>query len=118
MNEGLHNETKGFLGGGAILATGIGITAFILAVFSLVYLNNANIDDYSEERKKQMYNTAWAYFAFLFAAVVFVVLFGASSGTTWKDIRAMMPGGRLVRAAGGEQYVLFGREGTFGARRF
>ena len=95
--EGLSSETKGYIGGGAILATGLGISAFILAVFALTYLNSANKDQFTDDRKKQMYNTAWAYFAFLFAIVVFLIFLGMSAGLHWKDIRKQVAftGGRL-----------------------
>ena len=74
----LRSETKGYIGGGVLLATGLGVTGFILAVFALTYLNNKNKDDFTDDRKKQMGNTAWAYMAFLFAIVVFSVIMGWS----------------------------------------
>ena len=95
--EGLRSEAKGFIGGGAILATGLGVTAFILAVFALTYLNNKNKDDFTDDRKKQMGNTGWAYFAFLFAIIVFLFLAGWAAGTHWADVREMVAftGGNL-----------------------
>ena len=69
--ESLKSETKGFVGGGAILATGLGVSAFILAVFCLTYLNAANRDDFTDNRKQQVGRTAWAYFGFLFAIIIF-----------------------------------------------
>ena len=93
--EGVSSETKGFIGGGAILATGLGVSAFILAVFSLTYLNASNRDDFTDDRKRQMGNTAWAYFAFLFAIIIYIVFVGATMGSNFKDVIRMTPGMRL-----------------------
>ena len=100
--DSLDNEIKGYIGAGSILATGLGVSAFILAVFALVYLNNKNIEDYEEERKKQMYNTAWAYMAFLIAFVVFAIFAAIANKDkfslrgTIKDLKTATPLGRFA----------------------
>lgn len=93
------SSAKGFLGGGIILGTGVGVSAFILAIFALTYLNNSNYDDFTDERKRQMSNTAWVYFGFLFAFILYAVVASVAIGRSWKDVA------RNVTFTGGNMYV-------------
>lgn len=75
---------KGFIGSGYIVSFAMGITAFILAVFALVYLQEDKTGDFTNDRRHQMYVTAWVYIGFMIAGIVLAAMGAAELGRVRK----------------------------------